>query len=254
MGAISNCGQHRASSLTGFGDAKPREWFVHRHLSKRFPAIAAFEYTVTVRSVGSLGTASKTLQALVTKTFDLTDAAITMRGNEADSSFTGNAFSVDGRDYDHVTQALTGGTTHYGLTVPTAALQTTVNSALSAQQQDNIVGTAVPGLTASIGIGTSLPSTSVTSLANALCAAAPLANQFTTALNGSYSPPAHATWGTRASPQVHCVTGVGTPGNMSVDINGNFSGVGVLVVKDSDLVINGAFHLDSTLAIFTETR
>jgi Tfp pilus assembly protein PilX len=214
-----------------------------------FPAIPAFEYTVTVRSVSSVGTASKTLQALVTKIFEFTDASITLRGNEADSSFTGNSFSVDGRDYDHVTGALTGGPTQYGITVPTAALQATVNSALSAQQQDNIIGTAVPGLTASIGVSPFVPSTSVTSLANALCAAAPLANQFTTPLNGSYSPPAGATWGTRASPQVHCVTGVGTPGNMSVDINGNFSGVGVLVVKDSDLVINGAFHFEGLIIV-----
>jgi hypothetical protein len=48
------------------------------------PAIPAFSYTVALRSVDTVGTASKVLQALVTKTYDLTDAAITIRGNEAD--------------------------------------------------------------------------------------------------------------------------------------------------------------------------
>ena len=68
-----------------------------------FPTSAAFTYTVTVRSVGTLGTATKTLQTVVTKTFELSDAAVTLRGNEADSSFTGNSFTIDGRDYDHLT-------------------------------------------------------------------------------------------------------------------------------------------------------
>src|SRR6266511_2706920 len=83
------------------------------------PTIPAFSYTVTIQSVGTVGKSAKTLKALVTKTYDLTDAALTIRGNEADSSFTGNSFSVDGRDYDHVTGALTRGTMQYGITVPT---------------------------------------------------------------------------------------------------------------------------------------
>jgi Tfp pilus assembly protein PilX len=212
-------------------------------------SVAPLSSTVAIQSVGNEGTASKTLQALVTKTVDLSDAAISIRGNEADSTFTGNAFSIDGRDYNHVTEAISGGTTQYGISVPTAARQADVNNALSSQQQDNIIGKAVPGLTASIGISSGLPSGSVDLLGDALCNAAPLANRFNTSLNGSYSPPAGANWGTRASPQVYCVTGVGTPGNMSVDINGNFSGVGVLVVRDADLVANGAFHFEGLIIV-----
>ena len=213
------------------------------------PAVPAFSYTVAMQSVSTLGNASKTLQALVTKTYDLSDSAIALRGNEADSSFTGNAFSVDGRDYDHVTGALSGGTMQYGITVPSAARQTDVNNALSAQQKDNIIGTAVPGLTASIGVSPWLSSSAVDSLGDALCNAAPLLNQKPNIINGSYSPPANANWGTRASPQVYCVTGVGTPGNMSMDVNGNFSGVGVLVVRDADMVINGAFHFEGLIIV-----
>jgi hypothetical protein len=210
----------------------------------------AFSYTVTIQSVGTVGNASKTLQAFVTKTFDLTDGAITIRGNEADSSFTGNAFSIDGRDYDHVAGALSGETVQYGVSVPNAARQANVNNALSAQQQDNIIGKAVPGLTASIGVSSWLPPSSVDSLGDALCSAAPAANKPPDIpTNGSYSPPANANWGTRASPQVYCVTGVGDAGTMSMDVNGNFSGVGVLVVRDADLVINGAFHFEGLIIV-----
>jgi Tfp pilus assembly protein PilX len=214
------------------------------------PQVPAFSYTLAMQSVSTVGNASKTLQALVTKTYDLSDGTIALRGNEADSSFTGNAFSVDGRDYNHVTGALSGGTMQYGITVPNAARQADVNNALSAQQQDNIIGTAVPGLTASIGVSPWIASSSADSLGDALCDAAPAANKPPNIpTNGSYSPPAHANWGTRASPQVYCVTGVGTPGTMSVDVNGNFSGVGVLVVRDADLVINGAFHFEGLILV-----
>jgi hypothetical protein len=214
-----------------------------------FPAGPAYDYTVTVRAVGTVGTASKTLQTLITKSYTLADAAITIRGNEADSTFTGNAFAVDGRDYNHVTTALTGGAEQYGITVPNAARLANVDGALSAQQKDNIMGKAGTATTASIGVSATLPSGTVTSLADALCNAAPLSNKFTIPLLGSYSPPNNATWGTRASPKIHCVTGVGVPGTMSVDVHGNFSGVGVLVVRNSDLVINGAFHFEGLIIV-----
>jgi PilX N-terminal len=214
------------------------------------PQVPAFSYTLAMQSVSTVGNAAKTLQALVTKTYDLTDGAIALRGNEADSTFTGNAFSVDGRDYDHVTGALSGGTMQYGISVPTVARQTDVNNALSAQQKDNVIGTAVPGLTASIGVSPWLDSSAADSLGDALCNAAPSGNKPPNIpTNGSYSPPANANWGTRASPQVYCVTGVGTPGTMSMDVNGNFSGVGVLVVRDADLVINGAFHFEGLILV-----
>jgi hypothetical protein len=214
-----------------------------------FPAGPAYDYTVTVRAVGTVGTASKTLQTLVTKTFALSDAAVSIRGNEADSTFTGNAFSIDGRDYHHVTEALTGGAEQYGITVPNAARLANVDGALSAQQKDNIIGKAGEGTTASIGISTALPSGTITSLADALCNAAPAAHKFTMGTNGTYSPPANATWGTRTTPKVYCVTGTGTPGTMTMDVNGNFSGVGVLVVRDADLVINGAFHFEGLIIV-----
>jgi len=36
---------------------------------------------------------------------------------------------------------------------------------------------------------------------------------------------------------------------MSMDVNGNFSGVGVLVVRTADLVINGAFHFEGLIIV-----
>jgi hypothetical protein len=214
-----------------------------------FPTTAAFEYNVTVQAVGTQGTASKTLQAQVTKTFALADAALSIRGNEADSSFTGNAFAIDGRDYHHVTEALTGGVTYHGITVQSTARLNDVDGALTAQMKDNVIGLPGQGTTASIGVSAALPSSTITSLADALCNAAPAAQKITIPLIGSYSPPNNAAWGTRATPKIHCVTGVGVPGTMSVDISGNFEGVGVLVVRDADLVASGAFHFEGLIIV-----
>ena len=68
-----------------------------------------------------------------------------MRGNEAHSRFTGNAFSVDGRDYDHLTDTLTTVAPQLGISVENAALESTVEGALSSSQEDNIQGTGGNG-------------------------------------------------------------------------------------------------------------
>jgi len=51
------------------------------------PAGPAWQYTIPIEVNGKIGTASKTLQALIAKTYDLSDGAIAMRGNEAHSYF-----------------------------------------------------------------------------------------------------------------------------------------------------------------------
>jgi len=217
-----------------------------------FPALPAYEYTVMVCSVGNVGNvgnASKTLQALITKTFDLSDAAIAMRGNEAHSSFTGSAFLVDGRDYDHLTGTLTAAAPQLGISVPSTSLETVVEGALAANQKDRVKGVDGTATNPSVGVSTSLPSNTITDLANILCNIAPVANRFTTPNNGTLTFSGSNTFGTTASPQIYCIDGIGTPGKMSVDIYGNFSGAGILVVRKSDLVAYGNFKFEGLIIV-----
>jgi hypothetical protein len=162
----------------------------------------------------------------------------------------GDSFQVDGRDYDHVTQALSvPSTAQVGISVPTAALEAAVEGTLSAAQHDNVIGAEGTAAQPSVAVRPMLPSTTIAAIAEALCQAAPLANQRTTPLNGSLAVTGTTTYGTRAAPQIHCITAVGIPGTMSVDINGNFSGAGVLIVRGADLVARGNFHYEGLIIV-----
>jgi Tfp pilus assembly protein PilX len=218
-----------------------------------FPAITptvggALSYTLVIRSTGAVATASKTLETLVTKTYLLGDAAITLRGVEANSGFTGNAFSIDGNDYAYNSATDSWGVTGnmtLGVSVPNTTLQTQVTGALSSQQQNNVTGT---GGTPSIGVSTSFSSSAITSLADALCNATPAANQQTIAPSGTLSMNGNTTWGTRTAPEIHCVTGSGTAGSpATLDIGGNFTGAGILVVRGAQFQASGAFHYEGLI-------
>jgi Tfp pilus assembly protein PilX len=210
-----------------------------------FPAGPAMQYTVTVRSVGTLGTASKTLEAVVTKTFSLSDAAIAMRGNEAHSEFTGNSFLVDGRDYDHVTGALTGAAAELGISVPSPSLESVVEGELSSQTRGNVKGLGGTTTIPSVGVSSSLPSSAVTAIANTLCSSA----DTYIPINGEYSDSNSKTFGTVASPKITCFDGKGTPGSMGVEFKGKVEGAGILIVKHADLVTKGAFSYDGLIIV-----
>ena len=212
------------------------------------PAGIAMQYTVAIRAIGTIGKATRTIDALVTKTYALSDAPIALRGVEANSGFTGNAFEIDGHDYFYNPDTSSwqmSSTVSFGVSVPNSTLQTQVVDALSSQQQNNIMGL---GGTPSVGISTSFPSDAITSLANALCDATPPGSQTTIDLSQTLSMNGNTTWGNRTAPQIHCVTGSGTASNPAIlDIGGTFSGAGILVVRNAQLVASGAFHYEGLI-------
>jgi Tfp pilus assembly protein PilX len=210
------------------------------------PQAAAWQYRITVEATGNIGTASKVLQAFVTKVYDMSHAAITMRGNEAHSEFEGNSFLIDGRDYDHLTGNLvTSASELLGISVPTTALEAAVEGALSSQQKDNVQGLGGTSSDPSVGVDISLPSSTITALANALC---PLAQSYTPILVDTVIS-GNQTYGTRTSPQITCFDGLGVPGLMGVDQRGNVSGAGILIVKHADLLTRGNFHFEGLVIV-----
>ena len=212
---------------------------------------AATVYTVTISSTGNVGSSSKTLQSAIRKVFVLSQAAVSFTGNEADSSFSGTAFRVDGNNWDYNSSTSTyqqGGTARLGISVPNTTLKTAVNSALAANQKPNITGTGAN--TPSLDVDTGFTKSNVSQLADEFCNQALAANK-TVVPNSTLSIAEAQTWGTHASPIIRCfqATSGFTPGNPSVDVSGNTTGAGVLVVRDSDLVFRGAFNWEGLIIV-----
>ena len=175
---------------------------------------------------GTLGTASNSVEALVTKTYELSDAAVSIRGTEANSNFTGNSFQVDGRDYDPTTGTLVAGAKeHFGISVSSSTLEGQVEGALSNPQEDNVLGKDG---------------------SNDLCSAAEAIVE-NVATGDTLSITGNNTYGTTAAPEIRCFTGQGS--GEAVDIGGDFTGVGVLVVRDADLNASGAFHWEGLVLV-----
>lgn len=207
--------------------------------------VSKLEGKVTITSTGNLGSASNTIEALVTKTYQLSDGAISIRGTDGDSRFVGNSFLVDGRDYDPVTGALVAGAkTQYGITVPNSTLEGEVEGALSSQQEDNIIGK--DGITPNVVQSDFLTADELEELANGLCSA-PGAILQGIPTSSTLSITGNNTYGTRAAPQIRCFDGE-TSGE-SVDIGGTFEGVGFLVVRNAGLIASGAFHWEGLVLV-----
>jgi len=123
---------------------------------------------VTAESTGTVGSSSSKIRALLKKTYELSDGAISVRGTEASSNFTGNSFVVDGRDYDPASGTLVvGAKAQYGISVSNSTLEGQVEGALSSPQEDNVVGKG--GSTPDVEQSGFLPTDEVEELANNLC-------------------------------------------------------------------------------------
>jgi Tfp pilus assembly protein PilX len=235
------------ASVTAFPPAPPNQTksFASGGFAVTFLSPAAtgpLTAKVTVRSVGTIGNASHTVQAQLTKTYDLADGAAGLRGNFAGVNLSGSGILFSGADHDPANGNLLGGVK------PRSAISTSNDTArgLVAQAVSDPAmldgASAVPALTQS----SYLPASVVTQLADDLCAAPG-------ALSHPISPAGslileNQTWGSQSSPQLHCVDGLATPGD-AVTLTGNVSGVGILVIRNADLVVTGSFRWEGLVVV-----
>ncbi len=202
--------------------------------------------TITVRSTGIVESSSATIEALITKTYGLSPGAISFSGREAHSSFTGDSFLVDGRDYDPVKGTVVSGSkAKVAISVPDLALEEQVRGALAVEQQDNVSGK--DGVLPNVGRNEFLSSDGIAKLADDLCAATGAVTEKIPS-EGILPVSGKTTWGTRDYPALRCIHGLVGEGDR-LDIRGSLSGVGILVVKDADLVINGSFHWEGLILV-----
>ena len=200
---------------------------------------------VTMRSNGTLGGSSQTVQVQVSKVYDLADGALALRGNSRRVNFSVNSFYISGLDYDPITgTAVPGAKVRPGITLGSPALLGQVENGLNSSQKSQIVGSDGGG--AAISLTDRLPGDVLVRLANDLCAAS----------NAQISsvPPAgnlslsNQVWGNRAAPQLHCINGIAQSAG-DVVTGENFSGAGILIVRDAGLVASGVFHWEGLIIV-----
>ena len=201
---------------------------------------------VTVTSTGTVGNSTATITASIKKTYELSDGAISMRGAEAGAAFTGNSFAVDGKDYTTAGTLVSGAKQQYGITVPNSTLDSQVTSAVAGQQTDNIVGKG--GTQPNIEQSDFMPSAEMSQLASDLCSQSNAVVQNVPG-GGTLDVPTGQTWGTAASPVLYCINGLTTSATDKVDFQGNFTGAGILVVKNANVEINGAWHWEGLILV-----
>jgi hypothetical protein len=205
--------------------------------------ITPLSATVVVRSTGSWGASLQAIEAQVTKTYDLADGAIGLRGAGTSVAFSGSSFFVSGIDHDLMTgEAVPSAKARPGISVSNAILQARVQTELSTQ------GGHITGGESNSAISHSdlLPSETLSRLANELCNA-PHAVRMVISTAGTLRVGGQI-WGSRLAPEVHCVEGLSGPGDF-VSVDGNFSGVGILVVRNAELAATSTFRWEGLILL-----
>jgi hypothetical protein len=201
--------------------------------------------SIGVRSTGGLGNSSHVLQAQITKTYDLTDGAVSLRGNANRVAFGGNPLLISGIDHEPVTaQALTAAKSRFAISVSDETLQARVVQGLSSAQQTGNIETGEDS--SAISQSRFISGPAIVTLTNDLCSSPQALRSFVSS-DGTLSLE-DQTWGTRTSPQLRCVEGFNGPGD-AVNFGGGIGGAGILVVRNADLVVNGSFRWEGLIIV-----
>jgi hypothetical protein len=200
---------------------------------------------IVLRATGHSGGAEHVLQTQLTKSYDLADAAVGLRGNGAGVNLSGNPIFISGADHDAVTGTrIATAKSRSAVSTADDALRTMVEQALGTPPREGVLD-EVAGVS-TILTSDYLPTDVVTQLAENLCASA-LAASHVIAGNGGLTLE-NESWGNQNSPQLHCVHGIAASGD-AVTIAGNLTGAGILVVRDADLVLGGTFRWEGLVVV-----
>lgn len=199
---------------------------------------------VTVRSAGLGGTSLQVIQSGMTKTYDLADSAVSLKGNPR-VSFGVTSFFISGVDHDPATgHVRPGATARPGISVSSEAALSEVWDKLSNHQRGNIVGNNANSV--AIVPSDLLPATAIVTLAEQACNDSAALKQDIP--QDGILAVVGAAWGSRLDPQVRCIDGLSSAGD-AVTLNGSSNGAGLLVVRNADLVVSGAFRWEGLIIV-----
>lgn len=240
---------------------------------------------VILTSVGTVGTATRTVTVVVTRVANLfnpgapphgqINAALSFPGYETDTRFTGNAFEVDGRNHD-LNGNVISGQALLGISVgpedqfvpqggPEMHHEETIQNSLSNQQKDNITGVhETSALLTATGNNTiaaaDLTSQAITDFVNAVKDFADITINSTPDSPASFSNvgsscsgniDANDCWGTAANPKIVYVKGTVDPTSAfnALSVSGDSTGSGILIVEDGDFTMRGNFHWEGPIIV-----
>lgn len=223
-------------------------------------------------SEGSVGGATRTITVVIGRiVLPPFPGALVFPGNEAEVTFTGNAFDVKGTD-----TALDGsagsGPSVYGIGVSSALPlsnpgrnEAVVEAALSSAQKDNVTGKPQNSSQAGQGNNAIAPSPDLTpdkiaSFIQAAKDSADVVLQSTLAAPVSFNNigstcaadvNSQTCWGTPSNPKIIYVKGDADPTSMfaALELAGNTTGTGILIVENGDLRINGNFRWNGPIIV-----
>jgi hypothetical protein len=205
--------------------------------------IAPLAAQIIIRATGISHGAHHVLQAQLTKSYDLADAAVGLRGNGAAVNFNAEAIFISGADHDVATgNAVVGAKSRSAISTADESLFGLVTQAAGARQGILDGSADTPAVAQSVY----LPADFVSRLADDLCAAGS-ATLHSVPTSGGLTIE-NQTWGSRALPQLHCIEGLSGTGD-TVTLAGNLAGVGIRVVRNADLILNGAFRWEGLVLV-----
>lgn len=218
-------------------------------------------------TIGGLGAVRKTVLAVVRRTpIPPANAALAFPGRRADVDFGGSPFDIQG--IDHMMDGTPGpAPAVLGISVsgdPTdAANEATVESALQGHPQTRVLGRiGPPGLLGSgadtIQADTTLTAQQVADLVEGIRASADVrlgtapGNSFSvTDLGATCAASWGSTtcWGTTSRPKIVYVRGDPTLPYASVDVSGQSTGTGILVIEHGRLEVAGNFRWNGPIVV-----
>ncbi len=207
-------------------------------------AAGSLSAKLVVRSVGTLGTSSHTIQAQLTKSYDLADAAIGLRGNGSQVILNGAAIAVSGVDHDPATGVpLAKAKPRTAISTGDESLRTLVDEASTKLPTGSLES---GGDTPPVAASEYLPTSTVSQLANNLCA---LNGAIVSALPASGALTIeNQTWGSLSTPQLRCIDGLPDSGD-AITLAGAVTGAGVLIIRNADLVLTGSLRWDGLIIV-----
>ncbi len=220
-----------------------------------------------VTSTGNAGTAVKSVRAVVKRLVippGLLPGALNFPGTEAEVTFSGNSFEIDGRGW-HTDGTLDPGCADiFGISVSKVlpagnpgANEATVEAALARIQKDNVQGKRQDPAQPGQGDNTIAPDPVLTpqlvqGFIETLKQAADITLESRQPSGLSFNnigascatdPGSQTCWGTADSPKIVYVKGEPDPSSQfsALQLSGNTDGYGILVVEDGDVRISGNF-------------
>ena len=232
---------------------------------------------LVVTSTGTVGRHTRKVEtAIYRRILPPLPGAMTVNGNEGESTFAGVAYEVNGNDFN-TDDSAGPNAAKVAVAAVNATVENQIFSKLSTGEKNTPVFKGINGdqspSSLSLKLDASMTSDATQALAQDLAALAPAGNTTNIArttmnvtgthtyANGCGGSPTNLSsnqaWGCPNSPGIFYVQGISeadyhaNPSGLSgaVSISGNFQGAGVLILDGSDLSISGTFRWEGLVIV-----